>query len=170
MRLPALNGLKQFGKVFTPRTNREAGPVTLLVSYSAAASSHQIPWLRENWRLNAQGVVVGGAKLEGILDTAEQIGEKTGYIIALPDYDDCRERLLGQRRLFEANGIGTFYAWEEDDCSRINIFELEKGKFLYEPHESLEIMQTNWNRHGLVFIARQPEPRSRHLALTLRLG
>jgi hypothetical protein len=91
-------------------------------------------------------------------------------VVSLPYFDECRDQLLGQRRLFEANGIGTFYAWEVDDCSRINIFDLRQGELLFTRDESLENPQTNWNRHGLVFLAREEEPRSLHLAQTLRRG
>jgi hypothetical protein len=169
MRISALNGLRQYGKVMTfdPRSERKT--VILLASQTAAGPAN-VPWPGDNWRPNMHRVIVGGAKLEGILDIGQQIGERTGFSLSLPSFELDSRALLAKRRIFEASGIGTFYAWEKDECSRINIFDLRRGELLYTPEESLENPQTNWNRHGLVFVHREEEPRTLSLKLSLRRG
>lgn len=169
MRLPALTPLRQFGKVMTFDPRLERKTVILLASQTAAGPAN-VPWLGDNWRPNAHRVIVGGAKLEGILDIAQQIGERSGYSLTLPSFERDSKALLAKRRIFEANGVGTFYAWEEDGRGRINLFDVKQGALLYAPDESLENPQTDWQRHGLVFVHHEEEPRSLHLALRLRIG
>ena len=168
MRLSALTPMRRYGKVLTFDPRREEKTIILLVSQRALAPA--FPALNANWRPNVHGVMVGGEKMEGVLDIARQIGEQSGFSLSLPFFEQDSKALLAKRRLLEANGVGTFYAWEEDDCSRINIADVERGQLLYGPDESLENPRINWDRHGLVFVHHEEEPRTLHLALTLRRG
>ena len=170
MRLSALTPLRQFVKVLAVDCRHETKTTLLLVSQAASTPEHKIPFLNENWRPNVHGIMVGGEQVEGVLDIARQIGERSGFSLSLPFFDQDREGLMAKRRLFEANGVGTFYAWEEDDSSRINIADVKRGQLLYGPDESLENPHVNWDGHGLVLVAHEEEPRYLSLHLSLRLG
>ena len=169
MRLPALAPLRQFGKVLTFDPRLERKTVILLAAQTAAGPAN-VPWPGDNWRPNVHRVIVGGATLEGILDIGREIGERSGVSLTLPSFERDSKALQAKRRIFEANGIGSFYAWEEDGYGRINLFDINRGALLYSPDESLENPQADWQRHGLVFVHHEEEPRSLHLALALGCG
>ena len=171
MRLSAFNPLRPFGKVIPLRSRQETEAAALLITRKATAPQHRLEF-GSDWRPNEHGVMVGGARMEGTTAIADQISERTDMSLSLPVFSQSGEDLLKQKRLFNANGIDSFFTWEDFGFARLCVADFDRGLLLDSAgkYGERELSGVNWERHGLVFVSPEEAPLALRLSLSLSLG
>ena len=162
----SLGALRQCGKVMTFRETRRGR-----IEFRAVlATSPKLVPENAAWRPNEAGVLVAGTCAVAMQCPSESIAPS----LTFPVFGRGGEKIIQERRRFlEANGIATFFTWE--DCgglARRYVASVTDGRLLCGSdgrYGETDLAGVDWTRHGLVYVSPEQTPLSLSLHLSLHL-